>query len=78
VIGLPSFNVFLLESTVDSILVVWIAGASCLRADFGNFHQRLQRMQEDTGRDGRPGLSDTLIRKGNAEPLKMSGFVVDL
>jgi hypothetical protein len=54
--------------------VFWLASASRLRTDFGNFHQRLQRMQEDTGRNERPGLSDTLIRKGNAEPLKMSGF----
>jgi hypothetical protein len=49
--------------------VFWIASAPRLRADFGNFHQRLQRMQEDTGRNGHPGLSDPQIRKGNAEPL---------
>ena len=53
----------------------WITGASCLRADFGNFHQRLQRLQEDTGRDGRPGLSDAQIRKGDAEPLNLSATV---
>ena len=56
----------------------WIASAPRLRTDFGNFHRRLQRMQEDTGRDGRPGLSDPQIRKGNAEPLKMSGFGLHL
>jgi hypothetical protein len=33
-----------------------------LRADF-------ERMQEDTGRHGRPDLPDTLIRKGKADPL---------
>jgi hypothetical protein len=49
-----------------------------LRADFGNFHQRAQRMQEDTGRDGRSEISDTLIRKGDAEPLNLSGFELDL
>ena len=56
----------------------WIAGASRLGANFGNFHQRLQRLQEATGRDERPGLSDTQIRKGDAEPLNLSGFELDL
>jgi hypothetical protein len=30
--------------------VFWIASAPRLRTDFGNFHRRLQRMQENIGR----------------------------
>ena len=48
------FDMQLRRERCDSVL--WITSAPPLRADFGNFHQRLQGMQEDTGRDGRPGL----------------------